>query len=118
MSWAPLLRLKEALGPEAELVVVGGAVRDELLGRPHSDWDLATQLLPEAVMAKAREIKKGEDADSQARAAWYLTELHDKFAVAALTGMANNASFDYDDAEGRAKACWALADACVRARKK
>lgn len=54
MTWAPLLRLKEALGPEAELVIVGGAVRDELLGRPHSDWDLATRLLPEAVMARAR----------------------------------------------------------------
>ncbi len=36
------------------LFVVGGAVRDELLGRPHADWDLATDLLPEAVMAKAR----------------------------------------------------------------
>ena len=54
MSWPPLLRLKEALGPGAELAVVGGAVRDELLGRPHADWDLATRLLPEVVMAKAR----------------------------------------------------------------
>lgn len=52
--WAPLLRLQEALGPEAELVVVGGAVRDELLGRPHADWDLATKLLPKAVMDRAR----------------------------------------------------------------
>jgi tRNA nucleotidyltransferase (CCA-adding enzyme) len=54
LIWAPLLRLKEALGPDAELVLVGGAVRDELLGRPHADWDLATRLLPEVVMAKAR----------------------------------------------------------------
>ena len=54
MTWAPLLRLKEALGPEAELVVVGGAVRDELLGREHADWDLATGLLPQTVMARAR----------------------------------------------------------------
>ena len=54
MSWPPLLWLQEALGPEAELVVVGGAVRDELLGRPHADWDLATRLLPEAVMDRAR----------------------------------------------------------------
>lgn len=54
MIWEPLIRLKEALGPEAELVVVGGAVRDELLGRPHADWDLATRLLPQAVMARAR----------------------------------------------------------------
>ena len=52
--WAPLLRLQAALGPEAELVVVGGAVRDELLGRPHADWDLATKLMPKAVMDRAR----------------------------------------------------------------
>ncbi|WP_257308711.1 CCA tRNA nucleotidyltransferase [Geothrix fuzhouensis] len=52
--WAPLLRLQAALGPEAELVVVGGAVRDELLGRPHADWDLATKLMPRAVMDRAR----------------------------------------------------------------
>lgn len=53
MTWAPLLRLREALGPDAELAVVGGAVRDELLGRPHADWDLATRLLPQAVMDRA-----------------------------------------------------------------
>ena len=56
MTWAPLLRLKEALGPEAELVIVGGAVRDELLGRPHADWDLATHLLPQTVMERARAV--------------------------------------------------------------
>jgi tRNA nucleotidyltransferase/poly(A) polymerase len=50
----PSLRaLGGAIGGE-HLFVVGGAVRDELLGRPHADWDLATDLLPEAVMAKAR----------------------------------------------------------------
>jgi len=54
LTWPPLLRLQEALGPEAELVIVGGAVRDELLGRPHADWDLATRLLPRAVMDRAR----------------------------------------------------------------
>ncbi len=54
MTWAPLLRLQEALGPQAELMIVGGAVRDELLGRPHADWDLATKLLPQAVMERAR----------------------------------------------------------------
>ena len=54
MTWGPLLRLKEALGPEAELMVVGGAVRDELLGRSHADWDLATRLLPQTVMERAR----------------------------------------------------------------
>lgn len=54
MIWEPLLRLQAALGPEAELVVVGGAVRDELLRRPHADWDLATKLMPRAVMDRAR----------------------------------------------------------------
>ncbi|MBK9796243.1 MAG: HD domain-containing protein [Holophagaceae bacterium] len=54
MIWAPLLRLQEALGPGAELMLVGGAVRDELLGRPHADWDLATKLLPPAVMERAK----------------------------------------------------------------
>ena len=52
--WPPLLRLQEILGPEAELVLVGGAVRDELLGRPHADWDLATKLMPQAVMTRTR----------------------------------------------------------------
>ena len=54
MTWPPLLRLQEVLGPDAELVLVGGAVRDELLGRPHADWDLATCLLPQTVMDRAR----------------------------------------------------------------
>jgi len=54
LTWPPLLRLQEALGPGAELVIVGGAVRDELLGRPHADWDLATRLLPKTVMERAR----------------------------------------------------------------
>lgn len=54
MSWAPLLQLKEALGDDSGLVIVGGAVRDELLGRPHADWDLATPLLPQAVIQRAR----------------------------------------------------------------
>lgn len=49
-----LLRLQAALGPDSQLALVGGAVRDELLGRPHADWDLATALLPEAVMARSR----------------------------------------------------------------
>jgi tRNA nucleotidyltransferase (CCA-adding enzyme) len=54
LTWPPLLRLQAALEPGAELVVVGGAVRDELLGRPHADWDLATRLLPQTVMDRAR----------------------------------------------------------------
>ncbi len=49
-----LRRLRQALGA-GELVLVGGAVRDELLGRPHNDWDLATNLLPEEVLRRAKE---------------------------------------------------------------
>lgn len=49
-----LHRLEAALGPGSGLVLVGGAVRDLLLGRPGSDWDLATALLPQAVMERAR----------------------------------------------------------------
>ena len=40
------------------VVVVGGAVRDELLGREHADWDLATGLLPQTVMTRARAAGK------------------------------------------------------------
>jgi tRNA nucleotidyltransferase/poly(A) polymerase len=36
------------------LVLVGGSVRDRLLGRPEGDWDLATALLPQELMARAR----------------------------------------------------------------
>lgn len=50
---ASLKRLGAALG-EKHLFLVGGAVRDELLGRPHADWDLATDLWPDAVMDQAR----------------------------------------------------------------
>ena len=48
-----LRALGAALGPE-HLWVVGGALRDEVLGRPHTDWDLATDLLPDAVMEGSR----------------------------------------------------------------
>ena len=48
-----LRRLGEALGAD-HLWVVGGALRDELLGRPHGDWDLATDLLPEQAMERGR----------------------------------------------------------------
>jgi len=48
-----LHRIVQALGPDAQLAVVGGSVRDRLLDRPGADWDLATALLPEAVMARA-----------------------------------------------------------------
>lgn len=46
--------IHQALGADSGLVLVGGGVRDLVLGRPSPDWDLATALLPEAVMAKAR----------------------------------------------------------------
>jgi tRNA nucleotidyltransferase/poly(A) polymerase len=49
-----LQRIIEALGPDAQLAVVGGTVRDRLLGRTGADWDLATALLPEAVLARAQ----------------------------------------------------------------
>ena len=49
-----LQRIHAALGEEAGLVLVGGAVRDRFLGREGGDWDLASALLPEAVMARAR----------------------------------------------------------------
>lgn len=46
--------LEKMLGSEAQLVLVGGAVRDMLLGRNGGDWDLATALLPEEVCRRAR----------------------------------------------------------------
>ncbi|BDU77516.1 CCA tRNA nucleotidyltransferase [Mesoterricola sediminis] len=47
--------LRAALGPGSGLALVGGGVRDLLLGRPSPDWDLATALLPGAVLDRARE---------------------------------------------------------------
>ncbi|WP_232629540.1 CCA tRNA nucleotidyltransferase [Methylobacterium sp. Leaf118] len=41
-------------GPAEETRLVGGCVRDALLGRAASDLDLATTLRPETVMARAR----------------------------------------------------------------
>jgi tRNA nucleotidyltransferase/poly(A) polymerase len=46
--------LAEALGADARLHAVGGAVRDRLLGRAGGDWDLATALLPDEVLRRAR----------------------------------------------------------------
>ncbi len=49
-----LARLLEALNePGEETRIVGGAVRDALLGRMVKDIDLATTLLPRAIIAKA-----------------------------------------------------------------
>ena len=54
-----LARVSEALAPGSQLVVVGGWVRDHLLGRESGDMDLATALMPEEVMrlAKAAGLK-------------------------------------------------------------
>jgi poly(A) polymerase len=49
-----LAALIEALGGPGEARLVGGAVRDGLLGLPVSDIDVATRLLPETVMARLR----------------------------------------------------------------
>ncbi|MBL0209338.1 MAG: HD domain-containing protein [Holophagaceae bacterium] len=49
-----LARVSEALAPGAQVVVVGGWVRDHLLGREAGDMDLATALMPEDVMRRAR----------------------------------------------------------------
>lgn len=48
---AELLRVAQTLHHAGfEVVVVGGAVRDFLLGREHGDWDLATSAMPEEVI--------------------------------------------------------------------
>ena len=50
-----LRRLLEVLNPPGEETrFVGGAVRDALLGRPLSDVDLATTMLPQAVIARTK----------------------------------------------------------------
>jgi tRNA nucleotidyltransferase/poly(A) polymerase len=49
-----LKRIHGALGEASALVLVGGAVRDRLLGREGGDWDLASALMPDEVMARAR----------------------------------------------------------------
>ena len=54
MPLIPLRKVADALGPDAQLMAVGGCVRDRLLERPQGDWDLATALLPETVMARAK----------------------------------------------------------------
>ena len=42
--------LREVFPPQAELYIVGGAVRDALLGAPSEDLDFATDLGAEEVM--------------------------------------------------------------------
>lgn len=48
-----LTRVLELLNHDGEARVVGGAVRNSLMGLPVSDMDIATTLLPEAVQARA-----------------------------------------------------------------
>ena len=49
-----LILLQQALGPDASLVAVGGYVRDRLLARRGGDLDIATALMPEVVIERAR----------------------------------------------------------------
>ncbi len=49
-----LALVSEALAPGAQLMVVGGWVRDHLLGRVAGDMDLATALMPEDVMRRSK----------------------------------------------------------------
>jgi tRNA nucleotidyltransferase (CCA-adding enzyme) len=52
---APVLRVCERLrGAGHQAYVVGGCVRDVLLGRTPSDWDVATSAHPDAVLALFR----------------------------------------------------------------
>ena len=53
-----MARLLDALGADQGLTrYVGGAVRDELLGLPHSDFDLATMLDPHEVIRRLEAAK-------------------------------------------------------------
>ncbi|MBP0573594.1 CCA tRNA nucleotidyltransferase, partial [Mycobacterium tuberculosis] len=50
-----LVRVFKAIGRDGDAAwVVGGAVRNALMGVPVADIDLATTALPETVMARAR----------------------------------------------------------------
>lgn len=44
-----ILNLLTTLEQEGEAYLVGGCIRDHLLGRPIHDWDICTSLLPERV---------------------------------------------------------------------
>ncbi len=54
MQDAFISTLTQALGTDSGLVLVGGAVRDKCLQREGGDWDLATSLLPEEVLRRAK----------------------------------------------------------------
>jgi poly(A) polymerase len=55
-SQSIILQALRALGSDASLVAVGGYVRDRLLGRSVGDLDLATALMPEVVIKRARDL--------------------------------------------------------------
>jgi len=42
--------LKKFLDKDYEIYIVGGAVRDLLLGKQVSDWDFATNVFPEIIV--------------------------------------------------------------------
>jgi len=51
-----ILQALRTLGDDASFVAVGGYVRDRLLGRRVGDLDLATALMPETVIKRARNL--------------------------------------------------------------
>src|SRR5688572_23157649 len=50
--------IEHILGPHAGVVLVGGSVRDIILGLEPKDYDFATSLLPDEVEAKVRAAGK------------------------------------------------------------
>jgi poly(A) polymerase len=55
LEWPALASLLDVLGQDGEEArVVGGAVRNSLLGEPVSEWDIATTATPDLVSARAR----------------------------------------------------------------
>lgn len=59
-SFPPLVNLVRAALPDSELYLVGGAVRDILLGRPSPDLDFA---VPAGAIPLARKVANALDAD-------------------------------------------------------
>ena len=55
-SQSIILQALRALGDDASFVAVGGYVRDRLLGRSVGDLDLATALMPEVVIQRAKNL--------------------------------------------------------------
>src|SRR5690606_17967065 len=54
LTQAPVIRVLDLLNRDGEEArIVGGAVRNALLGLPPGDIDIATTLLPDAVMRRA-----------------------------------------------------------------